>query len=166
MERIFKMKMNLGDVAFVRFSFTPCQQELMKFFNLRYECLDARDDFHAELINDENGYSFGEMDNDIYNKRSHLDDIKYNEEDELDGYNHDCIHVGRFIGKATKTMFSKMESMENIMKASGWFDKSPDGLPNFGNLDRVEPSIQLSSKEWENKINEKKTTITTGADVN
>ena len=128
----------------------------MKFFNLRYECLDAQDNFHAELINGENGYSFGEMDNDIYNERSHLDDIKDNEEDELDGYNHDHIHIGRFIGKATKTMFSKMESMENIMKASGWFDKSPDGLPNLGNLDHVEPSIQLSSKEWQNKINEKR----------
>ena len=66
------------------------------------------------------------------------------------------------MGKATKTMFSKMESMENIMKASGWFDKSPDGLPDLGNLDRVEPSVQLGSKEWENKINEKRQQLLQG----
>ena len=52
----------------------------MKFFNLRYECLDAQDDFHVELINGKNGYSFGEIDNGIYNERSHLYDIKDNEE--------------------------------------------------------------------------------------
>ena len=66
------------------------------------------------------------------------------------------------MGKATKTMFSEMESMENIMKASGWFDKSPDGPPDLGNLDHVEPSMQLSSKEWENKINEKRQQLLQG----
>ena len=102
------------------------------------------------------------MDNDIYSERSHLYDIKYNEEDELDGYEHDHIHIGRLMGKATKTMFSKMEPMENIMKASGWFDKSPDGLPDLGNLDRVEPSVHLGSKEWEYKINEKRQQLLQG----
>ena len=66
------------------------------------------------------------------------------------------------MGEATKTMFSKIESMENIMKASGWFDKSPDGLPDLGNLDHVEPSIQLGSKGWENKINEKRQQLLQG----
>ena len=36
------------DDAFVRFLFTPHQQEFMKFFNLRYECLDVQDDFIKE----------------------------------------------------------------------------------------------------------------------
>ena len=35
--------------AFYRHTFTATQLKLMNNFNLRYECLDARDDFHAEL---------------------------------------------------------------------------------------------------------------------
>ena len=35
------------DSAFRAFHFTKHQRKLMENFNLRYECLDARDDFHA-----------------------------------------------------------------------------------------------------------------------
>ncbi|KAI0038191.1 hypothetical protein FA95DRAFT_1665540, partial [Auriscalpium vulgare] len=34
--------------AFETYTFTPRQLELMKFFHIRYECNDARDDFHAQ----------------------------------------------------------------------------------------------------------------------
>ena len=33
------------------------------------------------------------------------------------------------VGKLQKAMLNKMESIENIMRVSGWFDKSPDGPP-------------------------------------
>lgn len=123
--------------AFCRFSFTPHPQELMKFFNLRYECLDAWDDFHAELKKGEDNYLLGEMDNDIYDDNSHIYDLQSEDKDELDDYEHDCIHIGKSMGRATKTMFEKVESMENIMKASGWFDKSPDGSPDCGSMNCV-----------------------------
>ena len=35
--------------AFTKYKFGPTDLQLMKNFNLRYECLDARDDFHSEL---------------------------------------------------------------------------------------------------------------------
>ena len=37
------------DDSFNDFAFDERQIEVMKFFNLRYECLDTRDNFHAEL---------------------------------------------------------------------------------------------------------------------
>ena len=49
----------------------------------------------------ENSYPFGEMDNDIYNENSHLYDLKGDEEDKLDTYEHDHIHIGKSMGKAT-----------------------------------------------------------------
>ena len=100
----------------------------------------------------------------IYDENNYLYDLKNKEEDELDRYKHDHIHIGRSMDKATKIMFSKMELMKNIMKASGWFDKSPDRPPDFGNLVHVEPSMQLSSK-MENKIYEKRQQIATGVDT-
>src|ERR1700687_3187915 len=35
--------------AFHVYLFSSRQKQLMRNFNLRYECLDARDDFHAQL---------------------------------------------------------------------------------------------------------------------
>jgi hypothetical protein len=37
------------DTAFTNYKFTIEQLKLMRNFNIRYECLDARDDHHAQL---------------------------------------------------------------------------------------------------------------------
>jgi hypothetical protein len=39
----------LWDKTFLSHQFSPCHVDLMKNMNLRYECLDARDDFHAQM---------------------------------------------------------------------------------------------------------------------
>jgi len=41
------------DEAFTNYKFTPCQIELMKFFNICYECNDARDDY-SKLLKQKN----------------------------------------------------------------------------------------------------------------
>jgi hypothetical protein len=41
------------DEAFANYKFTPCQTELMKFFNICYEWNDARDDY-SKLLNQQN----------------------------------------------------------------------------------------------------------------
>lgn len=42
-----------------------------------------------------------------------------------------------------------MELIKNIMKSAGWFDKSPDGLPDYSDQQRIKTSALLCSKEWE-----------------
>ena len=37
------------DDAFFKHKFSSRQSEIMKYFNVRYECLDARDDFAAQM---------------------------------------------------------------------------------------------------------------------
>ncbi|KAF8867603.1 hypothetical protein BD779DRAFT_1685577 [Infundibulicybe gibba] len=44
-----KEKDETWDAAFTAYEFSERERELMRNFNLRYECLDARDDFHAQL---------------------------------------------------------------------------------------------------------------------
>jgi hypothetical protein len=41
------------DEAFTNYKFTPRQTELMRFFNIRYECNDARDDY-SKLLKQQN----------------------------------------------------------------------------------------------------------------
>ncbi|KAF8231101.1 hypothetical protein L208DRAFT_1143341, partial [Tricholoma matsutake] len=35
--------------AFIKYSFSKCQKEIMANMNIQYECLDAQDDFHAQM---------------------------------------------------------------------------------------------------------------------
>jgi len=42
---------NSWDNTFNEHEFRNREVQLMKIFNIRYECLDARDDFHAQLKN-------------------------------------------------------------------------------------------------------------------
>jgi len=37
------------DDAFKSYKFTTRQLEIMKYFNVRYECRDARDDYAAQM---------------------------------------------------------------------------------------------------------------------
>ncbi|KAF8884364.1 hypothetical protein BD779DRAFT_1443222 [Infundibulicybe gibba] len=44
-----KLSHDSWDAAFVEYDFTKRQKEIMGNFNLKYECLDAKDDFQAQL---------------------------------------------------------------------------------------------------------------------
>ena len=46
-----KNEKNTWDDAFTLYQFSNRQLDLMKNMNLRYECLDSRDDFHAQMRN-------------------------------------------------------------------------------------------------------------------
>ena len=76
--------------------------------------------------------------------------------DGLDGYNHDRITISTQVGKLQKAMLNKMESIKNIMRVSGWFDKSPDGPPDYESLEHIEPSNHVGPGEQETWISEKK----------
>ena len=43
-----KLRDQSWDKSFVAHEFTKRQMEIMKYFNVRYECLDARDDYSAK----------------------------------------------------------------------------------------------------------------------
>jgi hypothetical protein len=54
-----------GNDAFKIYKFNTRQLEIMKYFNVWYECLDARDDYAAQM---KKGESIGNFSNwDVYN---------------------------------------------------------------------------------------------------
>ena len=72
--------------------------------------------------------------------------------EELDSYEQDRIHIGKHMGRLTEQMINKQESIENIMRGSGWFDTSPDGPLEYDSLKAIEPSICSSPKEWDKQV--------------
>lgn len=143
------------DDGFNQYKFSDRQTTLMKYFNLRYECLDARDDFSAELKKGEGKGIFDKFDEDY-----DMDDEDHHDTRPSGGddshYDHDRIVIDDRTGRATQNMQNKMKTMRNMMAVAGWFDDSPDGLPDYGDLIPLEPAASFTGKEWERKVAEKK----------
>ncbi|KAF5343722.1 hypothetical protein D9758_016521 [Tetrapyrgos nigripes] len=73
--------------SFTQFNFTQRQKEIMNNVNLKYECYDARDDFHQQLK--KTGFSFDSFPkslNNIVNDPSQESADHYGEYEEIDDY--------------------------------------------------------------------------------
>jgi hypothetical protein len=140
-----KSEGQIWDDAFRSYKFNTRHLEIMKYFNVRYECLDARDDYAAQMKKDENigifsnWHVYDNFDSDIIDYNSFEGD---NFAFDIDNINHDIT------GPKTEKRNRDMLHVEQIMQDAGWFDKSPNGQPDVGNLTPVVPTQLQSGKDW------------------
>src|SRR6266849_2032754 len=144
------------DDSFINYRFSSRQMELMKYFNLKYECLDARDDYAAQLKKEEGEGMFYAFDNNYDEENESFHDKLENSDGNDFEVEDDKIKIGMDIGKATNSTIYLRNEMHNIMKTSGWFDESPDGLPEYGDLNPIQPEINRTDKEWSNEVRAKR----------
>src|ERR1700676_2788205 len=129
------------DDAFITHMFNAKQLEIMKYFNVRDECLDARDDYAAQMKKGENIGIFSNWD--VYNNL-YSDIIDYNSyEDDDFAFDIDNVNQDN-IGSKTEKRNRDMSHVEQIMWDAGWFDKSLNGLADVGDLTPVMPTQLLS----------------------
>src|ERR1700674_2527507 len=141
------------DEAFTNYTFTPCQIELMKFFNIRYECNDARDDY-SKLLKQKIAtdgvfpHWFGADDNDNFDGDNNDggSDFTVNEEHEADQYTS--------IGRKGQQRIEQMAEIQKIVTLAGWLDQCPGGPPS---MDFAEiKAEELPPSQWDAAIQEKR----------
>lgn len=149
--------------AFENHSFTDRQRDVMKFFHLRYECNDARDDFskarRAGL--DGNAPSFAAD----MKTLDELDDQHYANQG-LDGLSPDEDLIGEAseweqLGSRAQLRLAHMMQAENIMHTSGWLDSLPAEDKDAVAILK-EPMIRgdhMKASEWRNLLTEKRQEI-------
>src|SRR5882762_5085314 len=140
-----KLEDQSWDDAFRTHMFNTRQLDIMKYFNVRYECLDARDDYAAQM---KKGDNVGISSNwDIYDNLD-SDLVNYNS---FEGDDFTCdvnmVNVDD-IGPKTEKRNRDMLHVEQIMQDAGWFDKSPNGPADVGDLTPVVPDDFQSGKDW------------------
>jgi hypothetical protein len=152
-----KKKDQTWDEAFTEYKFTPRQSELMKFFNIRYECNDARDDY-SKLLKQKNETGgvfpcwFNSDDNVHFdNDDDDGADFMVHEEYEADQYTS--------IGKKGQQRLEQMAEIQKIVTSAGWLDQCPDGPPPL-NFERIEPE-KLPPSRWEATVQEQRQHILT-----
>lgn len=126
--------------AFERFAFSDRHREIMTNMNIRYECYDARDDFHAQLkarvaARDQDDCGSGDLAEDD-------EDGDFVKDLDADG-----AYEGEKLGKWTQKKLNQMRDVETVLQSAGWvIDPAEqhaisDG-PNFC------PEQMLVAKKW------------------
>ncbi|KAF7976392.1 hypothetical protein HWV62_6777 [Athelia sp. TMB] len=141
------------DDAFEAHSFEDIAVEKMKYFNVKYECTDARDDFSAQRRG-LGGERMGHMNSDDGG-----DDGIGEEGNYISGINEDL--VGLFATESPDSIKHRQKlqreiaEIKTIMLTSGWLDESVDGLPELPESDGG-PSVRLVPGKWQTAVQAKK----------
>ncbi|KDR65413.1 hypothetical protein GALMADRAFT_49966, partial [Galerina marginata CBS 339.88] len=136
------------DDAFVSYNFNEQDKKIMSYFNLRYECLDAQDDFHSELKRKSKKAS---------NFNSNTMDSDSSESEDDDDYTNETkgkkiVDYNDLKENARRRMLQQ-EEISKILRDSGWTDDC--SLNNhINNLNRYIPTFNLSANAWKNKVKE------------
>lgn len=136
-----KQQCESWESAFNAYRFSARQRQLMRNFNLRYECLDARDDFHAQL-----------------RAKIRLRGSHYNGDD-LDTDTDDAEDyvvmppTGRIdkdvLGRSYLSSLKAMDSISAVLSKSGWLDRCKDTVVDT--YERLRPDY-VPGSSWSNMI--------------
>ena len=131
--------------AFNKYIFSPAQKNLMSNFNLRYECLDARDDYSAQMKDhDKKDNNFWET-----SENNPLDQEYTDWKDNDEELNDDMYLTGS--SRQNDAKEEEMRHVEQIVAGAGWLDKSPDGI-NEVDPEGITPTVDNSGSQWSSLI--------------
>ena len=130
---------------------THFAHQIMKYFNVRYECLDACDDFSAR---GDDGCLVFQWKPD--NSESHLDDLDEDEYMAMAGASFSVDTEETEEGRKYQDNFEKrLAEIKRIVISSGWLDQSVDGLPDV-DLSVYEPEVIQAANKWQAAVQAKR----------
>ena len=133
------------EYAFDNYNFSNRQMNLMNNFNLRYECLDARDDYSAQMKDSE------KEDNKFWesSENNQLSEDYTGWRDDDEELNDDLYLNGSCRQNDAKE--DEMRLVEQIVAGAGWLDNSPDGVEIVDTKGLV-PIAQNTGSQWSSLI--------------
>ena len=151
--------------AFESHNFTPRQKELMGYFNIQYECLDAKDDYNAQMkqrYSQNNAIIGGYQNDDENNSWSTERDVM----SQLDVHVDEDILAEEWEVPSNRTLkrLEDMNETERRMQRSGWYCGSSDyiTLKNAISQEEIESNSKL---QWKQILEDKKQETMNGHNV-
>ena len=148
------------DETFNNHKFTDHQSQLIKNFNIRYECNNARDDYSAQLKkkNLRDG-AFPWLNADILgeiNEHAHFEGADFGDK-ASDNENHNGNKYTK-LGNFGKTSLVEMEATRIGVTEAGWLDDSPNGLTTVDTVP-LQPQVIQKGSRWKATVEEEKQKI-------
>jgi hypothetical protein len=130
--------------AFESHSFKPEHKKIMNNFNLRYECLDERDDYHA-ILKRQSKMKEAKISPTFQDQHDNDNELGINSNFEED-YGDQNLLGPNAIKKA-----QQMIEAEMMMKDAGWLDD--DGVGSFQvYIEIFRPTVHKTGSEWKNVV--------------
>ena len=151
-----KPKDKSWDDVFVSSRFKPGHKLIMQNMNVKYECLDAHDDFFLQCCNNAQQQGFFSMSN-LHITEQMMDEI---DKDNTFEVNMDFEPmITNCIGRKTAKWEYDKGVIEEIMTNSDWLNNLFDNSTYFTVSTMVQPTFNLDASKWRAKVNEKKAEI-------
>jgi len=141
------------DEAFLAYTFNQREKELITFFNLKYECNDARDDFSAQR-------KLKKGDNDMF---ADLDNVNMDNDvsDNLQSESFPPLPNNEDVklGKDTLRRIAQMADIETVMINNGWLDENSKTEDIITTITPIKVSVVNNIKKWKDALNTAKKLI-------
>jgi hypothetical protein len=148
-----KTKTKTWDETFNEYEFTAREKQLMRNFNIKYECFDARDDFRSQM---KAGSTPNEWPINCF------DD---NEVDDSTDFQHDPYIDQKSEDIQEKLCTSELQrqkeagEIKHVLQRTGWLDEAPKIAPTSSDIMQVNPTSYLPAATWKAMLKEKKQSI-------
>ena len=143
------------DEAFLSQEFSSRQLEVMKNMNIRYECLDARDDFHSQMKKGATSMpSRAEPGSEIFDD---LDQVTINDAINIPTGS-DEHYISPIMGKSERMRTGLMTDVRRMLLSLGWTNRNAELLPDCLNLspDPIQPQTPA---QWKAAVSNKRAQI-------
>ena len=142
-----KQKDELWNDAFTTHKFEIHATQLMHNMNIHYECLDAQDDFHAQMKKNAIPLPIW-----LSNETMVKDLDQSIADDYMEGdYSHTFMEefeVSAVMGKKTKARNILMSAMNCVLTVTGWTECNAKLLPDTVNLNPASATTIQSATQW------------------
>ncbi|KAH7903716.1 hypothetical protein BJ138DRAFT_1020203, partial [Hygrophoropsis aurantiaca] len=129
--------------------FTARQTEIMGFFNVRYECLDARDDYSAQLRADAMKIPMGEWAGDLHEWEA--DDQWLDSDPTFPLFDADCIIDTASTGRLTSKWNYDKAVIQQMLESCGWLSQL-SGVSPLPEIEKFHISKDISSSDWKTLV--------------
>jgi hypothetical protein len=145
-----KEVLSTWDETFLLHKFTDRQIELMKNFNIKYECLDARDDYNAQMKKDGNinFFTYGE---EIHEEHGEFNPEMFTSSHQVNDNLGDDIEDHLRMGRTEVRRQKEADEIRNILFLTGW-SKSVKNNENSHTVLPYQPSVALHASEWKGRV--------------
>ena len=134
--------------SFLSHRFGPRARNVMKYFGVKYECLDSHDDYSTQRQNiaDDN-IRFHWEDNNNYDPGDFEEPIMTSPENNRDIRALQPTMLKQKGDKGTNRDY-QMKLAEGTMRHVGWLDNCQNGSPDIGNISPTKPDINQPAAQW------------------
>ena len=151
-----KTKTKPWDETFNEHEFTKREKQLMRNFNIKYECYDARDYFWAQM---KKGATPKEWPINFFSENDAHDELDSEHDPYVDPNSEDLLKEFdvQKLCKSELTRLKYVEEIRDVLQRTGWLNESPEISPHT--IIEVNSNSYLPPATWKTKLQERRQCI-------